>query len=126
MKNTKFQELSEYKYKGLKNVRVYIERKKYNVPSYIEEQMCDINVALNIEQYNSESLLGEDYSITRHLFDATYINQNLREVQGKVLTLLEATIQNELQLKAIKDITNNLFRDKQNEISGLAHCDWQE
>lgn len=56
-------------------------------------------------------------------FDVDTVRAQLSHVQGKILTIVEAVIEDERQLKATKDLINNAFS---NQLSYVWQMAWPD
>jgi hypothetical protein len=116
---------TEYKYRGLKNVRVFTDVDQVGNREGDVVDTSNISWALNVEIDKLEQNPSQFFGVTSNLFTGNFVKIKMRDLQGRLLSLLEATIRDEAQLNATKDVARSMFKDKQNEIDQLSMCDWQ-
>lgn len=64
------------------------------------------------DTYSHEAINTADVSDSWMLADYSYIQKILRQLTGEVLTIIDASIGDSRQNKAIKDLIKNIFAEK--------------
>jgi hypothetical protein len=62
------------------------------------------------------SFMEENFKTKQRKMDYTEVQKQVKFLQGKVLTVLEASFTNESQLKAVKDLVNKMFSEQLSRI----------
>lgn len=68
--------------------------------------------------------IGFDDAAHRHVFSISSVKTEISWLMGRVLTVIDATVQDQTQRKAVKDLMRNAFMDTQRNLEKtMEHTD---
>lgn len=89
-------------------VRVQKERGRNENDELINYQLCDLSLPSDELGSSSDYFMSEGERLLSHSF----FMDSMRRLMGKTLTIVEASINDREQKKAVKDLVRNMFSDE--------------
>lgn len=84
----------------------------------------DFNGGVYATNLEGKTIKWEDRGTSA--FSYEFISAEIRKLTGQVLTVIDASISDERQLKAVKDLIRNHFADELNSLWETSEGSWQE
>lgn len=95
----------------IKVVRVQNERGQSERDEYVSYQLCDLILpTTDLKEYEDKPAYFLDEG--EHLLSHSFFMDSMRRLMGKTLTIVEASISDREQKKAVKDLVRNMFSDE--------------
>ena len=94
--------------KKIKVVRVRNERGQTEDDGFISYTLCDLSLP------GAKTGSSEDYILSNgeRLLSHSFVMDTMRKLMGRTLTILDASISDREQKKALKDLIRNIYSDE--------------
>lgn len=95
----------------IKVVKVQNERGQSERNEFVSYQLCDLVLPTT---KLTDPISGNGYFMSEgeHLLSHSFFMDSMRRLMGKTLTIVEASISEKEQKKAVKDLVRNMFSDE--------------